>query len=1362
MALVRHFYGAFASFIDDLDLASIGPILNSVITGINVPFDGVSYRAAISITYAKGSAVFLGDFNYSQTPVGVLLSGGTIKAIYALYPTDPHYNWAITDISYDVTKFEKIQDLLQGNDTFLGWGAGDIFLASPGADYFNGRGEMQGYTPSWSDTIIYTGKKADYSGKTDKFGTTTVIDNRIGSPDGTDKFVNIEFLQFTDGTYAVRDLYPVNTVAPTRINPNYHFTTLAKYEFPIITNSENGEVWIYYERLTSNHYGTLLLYGQKYSNYLTPIGSEIISNDVYNLTSASRAASTVTRADGSVIQLQSQNVSSDGPLQNSTDSQWDFGPEITGTISSGGVIIKRFIISHHAAQLSYVSPASISLFSDQSFVVAFKGSDNTIWMQRYSALGDEIGGQTQVAPTITSGDLPAVKVLSNDNFIIVWHDLKDDDNWGMYAKLFSFDGTELAVGVDPLSISSNPFASVAENLSVGLPVYTCMATAQDQVRQIVYSIFGGADATQFNINALTGAVTFKTSPNYEAPLDNGLDNVYDIVVQASDGSFSTTKAIAITVANVNEAPIISSLESTSSPENVSTVTVVYTATATDPDPNTTLTYSISGADAGLFNIIATTGAVTFKTSPNYEAPADAGANNVYDITVRASDGSLYADKTVAITVTNINEAPGVSSLAAATTSENVSTSTAFYRVAASDPDANTTLTYSISGGADANLFNINATTGAVTFKASPNFEAPADADANNVYDIVVQATDGSLFATQGVAITVTNVNETPSITSVATSTTPENISTSTAIYTATATDPDANTTLRYSISGGADAALFNINASTGAVTFKKSPNYEAPADAGENNVYDITVRASDELLYADKAVAMTVSDALEKNPPINVFASKGTYSSSIEVTWVQPTDTVFNPLRWDIYRASYPDSPYTFVQSVFGDNRFVDNNVNVGALYLYEIRAYSYTQGVSDFSEADMGWRTRSTIGTSSDDTIIGNDLNDSMLGYGGNDTICGFGGNDTIDGGSGTDTAIFQATFADSTINQNSNGTFTIASVLDGADTIKNVEYVQFSDQTISLIRSAPQTNTLGKDFNGDGKSDFLFQNSTNGACYIWQINGLTISDSGPVGPAVGTDWKVKATGDFNGDSKSDLLFQNATNGACYVWELNGLNIGDSGAVGPAVGTDWKIKAIGDFNGDGKSDFLFQNATNGACYIWELNGLTIGDSGAVGPAVGTDWQVKATGDFNGDGKSDLLFQNSANGACYIWEMNGLNIVDSGAVGPAVGTAWQIKATGDFNGDGKSDLLFQNAVTGACYIWEMNGLTISDSGAVGPAVGTDWQIKATGDFNGDGNSDLLFQNATNGACYIWELNGLTIGGSGPVGPAVGTDWHVMA
>ncbi len=68
------------------------------------------------------------------------------------------------------------------------------------------------------------------------------------------------------------------------------------------------------------------------------------------------------------------------------------------------------------------------------------------------------------------------------------------------------------------------------------------------------------------------------------------------------------------------------------------------------------------------------------------------------------------------------------------------------------------ISYSISGGADANKFNINASTGVLNFVGAPDFENPTDAGGNNVYDVIVSARSGGLTDTQAIAVTVTDVD----------------------------------------------------------------------------------------------------------------------------------------------------------------------------------------------------------------------------------------------------------------------------------------------------------------------------------------------------------------------------------------------------------------------------------------------------------------------------------------------------------------------------------------------------------------------------------------------------------------------------
>ena len=83
--------------------------------------------------------------------------------------------------------------------------------------------------------------------------------------------------------------------------------------------------------------------------------------------------------------------------------------------------------------------------------------------------------------------------------------------------------------------------------------------------------------------------------------------------------------------------------------------LAYTPPITDA---ASLTYTLSGTDASLFEIDADTGVVTFIVAPDFENPQDDGQNNDYNITVTLSDGTV---RPLVITVTDVNEEPVVSS-----------------------------------------------------------------------------------------------------------------------------------------------------------------------------------------------------------------------------------------------------------------------------------------------------------------------------------------------------------------------------------------------------------------------------------------------------------------------------------------------------------------------------------------------------------------------------------------------------------------------------------------------------------------------------------------------------------------------------
>jgi len=109
---------------------------------------------------------------------------------------------------------------------------------------------------------------------------------------------------------------------------------------------------------------------------------------------------------------------------------------------------------------------------------------------------------------------------------------------------------------------------------------------------------------------------------------------------------------------------------------------------------------------------------------------------------------------------NSNDAPTITN-----TSMNVSVQenqTGAFTVTASDSDFDA-LTFSISG-TDSALFNIT-TVGVISFKTAPDFEAPSDADVDNVYVLVAQVSDGTASASGNFTVTVTNDRSDDDVTS---------------------------------------------------------------------------------------------------------------------------------------------------------------------------------------------------------------------------------------------------------------------------------------------------------------------------------------------------------------------------------------------------------------------------------------------------------------------------------------------------------------------------------------------------------------------------------------------------------------------
>jgi len=266
-----------------------------------------------------------------------------------------------------------------------------------------------------------------------------------------------------------------------------------------------------------------------------------------------------------------------------------------------------------------------------------------------------------------------------------------------------------------------------------------------------------------------------------------------------------------------------------------------------------LTYSISGADAVFFDVIATSGQLRTKAVLDYEDRV------TYSFTMTVTDRKdVYGrvdpaiDDTINVTVTvaNVDEGADISLAAAGGVTANDNALTvdenhtgALATFSASDPENKAGLTYTWSlGGVDAADFAI-APAGVLSFANVPNYESPADSGRDNVYEITVIAHDSD-GQTGGLAtfIEVADVNEPPTFPSPTMTRlvyqgaeVGDNVSTPVA-----ARDVEQNDTLLYSLFG-TDAGFFDIDPDSGQITVGDGVTF----DIEHRDTYAVVVEADD-------------------------------------------------------------------------------------------------------------------------------------------------------------------------------------------------------------------------------------------------------------------------------------------------------------------------------------------------------------------------------------------------------------------------------------------------------------------------------------------------------------------------------------
>ena len=375
--------------------------------------------------------------------------------------------------------------------------------------------------------------------------------------------------------------------------------------------------------------------------------------------------------------------------------------------------------------------------------------------------------------------------------------------------------------------------------------------------ELSYRIVGGNGSGLFAIGGASGELSYVGGgEDYESGVTS-----YELTVRASDGTQTVDTTVTVTITDAAEAPAFAAesyaFALSENADGSANRLSLGRVTATDPDGDA-VRYSLAGGnESELFAIDATSGELFYVgAGEDFESGVTS-----HELTVRASDGTHTIDTTVTVTITDAADAPAFREVSYAfALAENTDGSVnrlLLGAVTATGPDGDA-VRYSLASGNDSDLFAIDAASGEFYYVgAGEDFEGGVTS-----YELTIRASDGTHTIDTTVTVTVTDAAEQPAFGdesyAFALAENADGRANGLSLGRVTATDPDGDE-VRYSLTGGNESMLFNIDAASGELY------YVGPGEDYESGVtsYELTVRASDAAHTVDVTVTVTVTDAAE-------------------------------------------------------------------------------------------------------------------------------------------------------------------------------------------------------------------------------------------------------------------------------------------------------------------------------------------------------------------------------------------------------------------------------------------------------------------------------------------------------------------
>ena len=462
--------------------------------------------------------------------------------------------------------------------------------------------------------------------------------------------------------------------------------------------------------------------------------------------------------------------------------------------------------------------------------------------------------------------------------------------------------------------------------------------------------------------------------------------------QISDGLGGTASAtVTLNLSNDNQPPAFGPEVAFATPENSVAVGAV---TATDPD-SLDLFFALAdgGADNSLFAIDVETGAIRFLNAPDFEAPADQGGDNVYNLSLSISDGQAVATQSVTVSVTDVETEIGANAPPAAeddsgpgfATQEDTPFTTA--SVLANDQDEDADMLVIVAFDA------VSARGGAVSLNEDGTFDFAPASNLNGADSFTYRVSDGNGGEDEAsVTISVTPVNDAPVAENDSFQTDESTVLTGPVLGNDADLDGDDLSVVGVN-GGGLSATLASgalVTMSAGGV-FSYDPNGAFLSLAvGQVGADSFTYAISDGAGGTDTAtVAIRILGLDDTEPPV---APNTPTEGPDSLTGGGAADRISALGGNDVIRAGGEDDT---VLGGAGDDRMFGQRGNdrlVG-------------QAGNDFAKGNGG--DDFLKGGGGDDTLIGGGGGDLLRGNGGDDSLKGGGGADDLKGGGGGDTII-------------------------------------------------------------------------------------------------------------------------------------------------------------------------------------------------------------------------------------------------------------------------------------------------------------------------------------------------------------------